>query len=404
MTTLLEALKPFNLVLLCYGIDIEKPKSTKKLKMATKIIFKLIWFLLQLNHIFCIIYTLHHFRIYIPKGNWSSRWTNLEFTTQIISDILCTIVYFNVQYKTTITDYGKILKDVILTKKEHQNLKTKLKWSFGALFLAIAIVLYCLYEHLSWHLPEISMDLPSKTELEIFLNDRTNWIIINWEFSRFCYKANLIFTGFACQYLNLIANFVSNRMDLYNSRLRMAKSAYRRANIAKLAMEEYGQLAKLAKSMDNLLSKWIYLFFWTEGKSIVFMIESIIPNFFLKFDNYVRSSIIMMITDIKLFYVVVSIAYIVQSTRSNRRSHVFIGQLLAGQIRPEDELIDDLNSVHIDQLIWTTTQLKLNKSEFNQWFTVGFGLTFNMGLFLAISQTFVGMFSALVSIHLENKF
>ncbi|GAB6029474.1 hypothetical protein CHUAL_005228 [Chamberlinius hualienensis] len=366
MKTLYDAMRPTIWVLACFGIYIEKTPDENKLLKTLKFVIAITWSVFNFHAFYYGGQNVLKFVLRVDKTEEHSCTQIFGYFAHLRLEFII-ILYFCIQYKTTREDYGKSLKEIRLSSmKEYKNLR--LQVTGFAILIASAIGMklfpYARFLLLNWNGIPMAM-------FQALLSDAHLELVF-------------YFTGPTCSFLISIAFLVSMRLTQLESNLKNMKSHYRLANNVKIAAKIYENLAQLSKTFNDLFAPITYLLLLVQSITLIGHVCWLNSNSGNGMVNYIMA-MVMNFTD--YFLIVVNVIYALYSAAVNKKINKFTKTLLSIQVKDRQLVPIDLISDHVNHLIWTMEHL----IKADEWFTMGFGLTLDMDMFLALIQTAYGV-------------
>ncbi|GAB6025623.1 hypothetical protein CHUAL_011349 [Chamberlinius hualienensis] len=362
MKTLFDALRPFTWILSIYGIFLEKKSDETKWLKSVKIVIIFIW--TGLN--FKVMYTAIDFVFVLAHVLKRKHSENCIYIVALFSQFtigLTIILLSIIQYRTIAEDYSEILKKIEISQKVFRMVRCKvLCLTVLFIFVLLPLIVQQVYFGvLFWN--EMSMEI-----LCDLLSEFQNQLLI-------------YFTGVTCSIIIAIGYFVTLQLSDIEFEFRTFKSNHRSAVKVRIAMIEYDKLCEMSVKFDDLFAPMIYVLLWAHGISAIEKLCTLNMNYSAGLITYVIVNLAIVMT---YYNCAVTVFYTLYSAVVNQKIKSFLKNLLFSQLENKSLMPIELTHDHLTHLIWTMEHLI--KSD-NEWFTLGFGLTFDMDILFALIQT-----------------
>ncbi|GAB6022757.1 hypothetical protein CHUAL_006851 [Chamberlinius hualienensis] len=339
-------------------------------------LFMVIMRLLDLS---VILETLNY--LWIPISIKSARYLTINAMFRHLNSLISAILMLMVAAKTFKGEYGEILKEIQLKPTEAKILRRKV------IKLITPFILFSFIEHVTSAYTVIQN--PPDEDLSAFIiSDKDVRTILHAGRPVTYYFSNLM-----CSLLTVIADYVGMKLHEMENELKSIQSPHKMIKKVNQVMEEYEKLQKVSTKLNSLLSTMNY----------ILLLVNIMPmsaNYAVlhMFDVIQRHPIFATLTlyDKCRFYFTAStyllfpqihpisiIHYIWKTNKINSKRKNFLGKLMAVQLVDKDILPYDLAKYRVDQLCWIINHLI--KAD-DDWFTLGFGLTFDLETLLGVSN------------------
>ncbi|GAB6022753.1 hypothetical protein CHUAL_006848 [Chamberlinius hualienensis] len=379
MGSLIEVLKPFNWLLIFYGIQLEG-------KNNLSFLMKMIVIIMRIFDVTIIIESLYGI-VLLRNYKYQFNYIKVMQIYFWLVSMLSPILLIKITAKVVNFDYWDILKMRQISPQMTKILKRKVI-KVTAVFLTLTTMeqVFQVYDTIN--------------------GTRKNHPI----YLRILYlmrPVTFYFSGFANYFMSVIAEYVYLKIDAMEKDLKCHKSPYRMKNKIDQAFKEYKQLEQLSKQMDSLFSSMSYVWLVANILSISNVVTRLFHVTHTPFTPTTTSAekvlsyfIGVAIIIFPLFFVVCPVHYAWKANVANNKRKQFIGKLLEIQLIDMDIQPLTLINHRVDQLCWILNHL-ININD--EWFTVGFRLTFDMDMLLGFAQTSVAIAFSVIDSATEAK-